>query len=52
MVLTDLVMTTEQSGMNMLLEARKVDPYIMAILFTAKRGVSTDMRPLNTEPLT
>ena len=36
MVLTDLVMTTEQSGMNMLLEARKVDPYIMAILFTAK----------------
>src|SRR5215831_15803048 len=35
-VLTDLVMTTEQSGMNMLQEARKLDPMIMAILFTAK----------------
>jgi class 3 adenylate cyclase len=35
-VLTDLVMTTEQSGMNMLQEARKLDPFIMAILFTAK----------------
>jgi|GEM_PF-672482 len=35
-VLTDLVMTTEESGMNMLQEARKLDPMIMAILFTAK----------------
>jgi class 3 adenylate cyclase len=35
-VLTDLVMTTEQSGMNMLQEARKLDPLVMAILFTAK----------------
>lgn len=35
-VLTDLVMETEQSGMNMLKEARKLDPLIMAILFTAK----------------
>lgn len=35
-VLTDLVMNTEQSGMNMLQEARKLDPMIMAILFTAK----------------
>ena len=35
-VLTDLVMTTEQSGMNMLQEARKLDPLIMTVLFTAK----------------
>lgn len=35
-VLTDLVMETEQSGMDMLREARKLDPLIMAILFTAK----------------
>ena len=35
-VLTDLVMDTEKSGMNMLQEARKLDPLIMAILFTAK----------------
>jgi class 3 adenylate cyclase len=35
-VLTDLVMATEQSGMNMLQEARKLDPLVMAILFTAK----------------
>lgn len=35
-VLTDLVMSSEQSGMNMLLEARRIDPLIMAILFTAK----------------
>lgn len=35
-VLTDLVMKTESSGMNMLQEARRVDPLIMAILFTAK----------------
>jgi len=35
-VLTDLVMETEQSGMNMLQEARKLDPLIMSILFTAK----------------
>ena len=35
-VLTDLVMANEQSGMSMLEEARRVDPLIMAILFTAK----------------
>lgn len=35
-VLTDLVMTTEDSGMNMIIEARKLDPLVMAILFTAK----------------
>ena len=35
-VLTDLVMDTEQSGMTMLKEARKIDPTLMAILFTAK----------------
>lgn len=35
-VLTDLVMTSEQSGMNMLQEARRLDPFVMAILFTAK----------------
>src|SRR5207302_6110093 len=35
-VLTDLVMATEQSGINMLREARRLDPFIMAILFTAK----------------
>lgn len=35
-VLTDLVMDTEQSGMNMLQEARRLDPLVMAILFTAK----------------
>src|SRR5438105_3256804 len=35
-VLTDLVMDTEQSGMNILQEARRIDPLIMAILFTAK----------------
>jgi class 3 adenylate cyclase len=35
-VLTDLVMTSEQSGMNMLQEARRMDPLVMAILFTAK----------------
>ena len=35
-VLTDLVMASEQSGMNVLLQARKLDPLIMAILFTAK----------------
>lgn len=35
-VLTDLVMASERSGMNMLQEARKLDPLIMAILFTAK----------------
>ena len=35
-VLTDLVMSNEDSGMNMILEARKIDPLIMAILFTAK----------------
>lgn len=35
-VLTDLVMTSEQSGMNLLQEIRKLDPLVMAILFTAK----------------
>ncbi len=35
-VLTDLVMRSEQSGMTMLEEARKIDPLVMAILFTAK----------------
>lgn len=35
-VLTDLVMATERSGMDMLQEARRLDPLIMAILFTAK----------------
>ena len=35
-VLTDLVMETEESGMNILQEARRIDPLIMAILFTAK----------------
>lgn len=35
-VLTDLVMDSEQSGMNVLREARRLDPLIMAILFTAK----------------
>lgn len=35
-VLTDLVMETEGSGMNVLQKARKVDPLIMSILFTAK----------------
>jgi adenylate cyclase len=35
-VLTDLVMQSEQSGMTMLQEARKIDPLVMAILFTAK----------------
>jgi adenylate cyclase len=35
-VLTDLVMESEQSGMNVLQEARKIDPLVMAILFTAK----------------
>lgn len=35
-VITDLVMRSEQSGMTMLQEARKIDPLIMAILFTAK----------------
>ncbi len=35
-VLTDLVMDSEKSGMNILQEARKLDPLVMAILFTAK----------------
>jgi len=35
-VLTDLVMSSEQSGMEMLSAARKLDPFVMAILFTAK----------------
>jgi len=35
-LLTDLVMTSDTSGMNLLQEARKLDPLIMAILFTAK----------------
>lgn len=35
-VLTDLVMECEESGMNILQKARRIDPLIMAILFTAK----------------
>jgi adenylate cyclase len=35
-ILTDLVMDTEQSGMSMIQEARKLDPLVMTILFTAK----------------
>lgn len=35
-VLTDLVMDCEESGMNILQKARRIDPLIMAILFTAK----------------
>jgi class 3 adenylate cyclase len=35
-VLTDLVMDTETSGMNILQKARRLDPLVMAILFTAK----------------
>lgn len=35
-VLTDLVMDCEESGMNILQKARVIDPLIMAILFTAK----------------
>ena len=35
-VLTDLVMKSEISGMTMLQRARSVDPLVMAILFTAK----------------
>lgn len=36
LVLTDLVMTSDQSGMTLLQEIRKLDPLVMAILFTAK----------------
>src|SRR5580658_497366 len=35
-VLTDLVMASEQSGMDLLQEIRNLDPLVMAILFTAK----------------
>lgn len=35
-VLTDLVMDSERSGMNILQEARRLDPLVMTILFTAK----------------
>ncbi|MBF0563791.1 MAG: adenylate/guanylate cyclase domain-containing response regulator [Nitrospirae bacterium] len=35
-VLTDLVMESEDSGMNILKKARLIDPLVMAILFTAK----------------
>ena len=35
-VLTDLVMASEQGGMSLLGDARKLDPLVMAILFTAK----------------
>lgn len=35
-ILTDLVMENEQSGMNVLQEARRLDPLVMTILFTAK----------------
>jgi adenylate cyclase len=35
-LLTDLVMESDQSGMALLQEARRLDPNIMAIMFTAK----------------
>jgi class 3 adenylate cyclase len=35
-VLTDLVMANEQSGISMAQEARKLDPLVMTTLFTAK----------------
>ena len=35
-VLTDLVMESERSGMTMLQRAHEIDPLVMAILFTAK----------------
>lgn len=35
-LLTDLVMDAEQNGMDLLQEARKLDPLVMTILFTAK----------------
>jgi adenylate cyclase len=35
-VLTDLVLANGESGMNILQKARRLDPLIMAILFTAK----------------
>ena len=35
-VLSDLVMASEESGMTMLQEARRIDPLVMTILFTAK----------------
>jgi len=35
-VLTDLVMESEQSGMDIIREARQIDPLVMTILFTAK----------------
>ncbi len=35
-VLTDLVMESEESGMNILKKARALDPLVMTILFTAK----------------
>jgi DNA-binding NtrC family response regulator len=35
-VLTDLVMRSEESGMTVLQEARAIDPQVMTILFTAK----------------
>jgi class 3 adenylate cyclase len=37
-VLTDLVMRDEQSGMNLLQTARRIDPQIMSILFTAQEN--------------
>lgn len=35
-VLTDLVMDCESSGMNIIQKARRIDPLVMSILFTAK----------------
>ena len=35
-VLTDLVMENENSGMDIIQEARQLDPLVMTILFTAK----------------
>ena len=36
LVLTDLVMNDEETGMRIIKNARKIDPLIMTILFTAK----------------
>ena len=36
LILTDLVMKSEQGGMTVIQEARRIDPLVMSILFTAK----------------
>src|SRR5947209_14751481 len=38
-VVTDLAMRSQQSGMNLLLESKRLDPSIMAILFTGKEKI-------------